>query len=128
MSGWCLLVAKEANEVAIKFAKELMDIHDITGADALTRDRAFRLDGLFVVDDVESIFREPAQRQLSLLRVAIIKDSGHEVPGMAIVAFDEHGPDIRLAGEHVDIFAVELAVTHNAAIHPSEYDVLDLAF
>ncbi len=73
-------------------------------------------------------FGELPERELSLFRVTVIEDRRHEVSGMAIRAFDEHGPHLRLAGDHMDVVGMELVVTNHAALHAIEDDLFDFDF
>jgi len=106
-----------------------MNVNDVAGADELTRGWAFQLDNVVLFDQVvEGIFGEAAQGELGFIGVAVVEHCGHEVPGVAVVTLDKHCPDISLAGEDLDIFAVEFAVADDTAVHSSEYDVFNLSF
>lgn len=122
------LAPEEPDEVTIELVQELVHVNHVAGGDALAACRSFWRDSLFHLVDGKSVGGETPEGQLGLLRVAIIEDRGNEVPRVAIVTFDEHGPDIRLAGQHTNVVGVELAMANHAPIHLLEDDIFDLNF
>lgn len=123
-----MLAAEEPDEITIEVVEKLVHIDNIAGGDPLSACWSFRRDRLFLFINGEGISGETPKGKLSLLRIAIVEHGGDEVPGMAVVALDQHGPDIGLAGEHANIIGIKLAVADNATIHLLQDDVFNLNF
>jgi hypothetical protein len=122
--------AKERSEVSIEIAQKLVHIDNVPRGDRIAHGGCFELEcRLFRFDKfLDGLFAQLAKGELGVLRIAIIEHRGDEVPGVAIGAFDEHGPHLRFTGYDVNVLGVELVVTDDASFHPVEHDLFDFDF
>src|SRR5690606_8678976 len=123
--------AEKRLEVAVELLQEEMHVDHISRVNARTIDRSLWLDpvflGLLVALAMDDRFLgQPPERELRLLRVCVIEDRGHEIPGVAVLALDQHRPDIRLAGNDLDVVGAVFAMADDAAVHVSKDDLLDI--
>lgn len=121
------LALEKLDEVAVEVVEELVHIDDVPGGDGVAGGGAFGFDECVDVE-ILHLLGETAQRELGFLWVAIVEDGGDEVARVAVVAFDEHRPDIGFTGEDLDVLRIEFAMADDTAMHASEYDLLDLTF
>ena len=107
-----------------------MDVDDIARCHGVTGWRCFGDDLRFLrfLDLLEGRFTQAAEGELRLFRVAVIEHGCHEVAGVALVALDQHGPEVRLARDDVDVIWAEFTVADAAPLHAIEDDAFDLNF
>jgi hypothetical protein len=116
--------AEEGVKIAVEILEEEVHVDNITRRDQGTLSRAFGQDIDLVAASMvtmislqDGVFGEPAESQLRILGIGVIEDGSHKVPRVAILALDQHGPDVRLARDDLDVVCAVFAVADNAPVH-----------
>lgn len=121
---------EEPGEVPVEFFQELMHVHHVAGGDTFASLWPFGLDSVLLPEAGRRyrFLSETAEGELGFLRVAVVHDGGDKVARVAIAALYEHGPNVRLAGDDLDVVVIKFTMAYNASTHALQDDLFDLYF